>query len=69
LARIKPLLERNWAPEAVADGPRAAYFWCPGGYIDSPLAEAARRAFGDSVTMRNWATVGKLLTLSAKPRH
>ena len=68
LVRLNPLLEKDWSPEALAAGPRAAYFWCPGGFIDSPVAEAVRRAFGDSVTMRNWATVGKLLTLSAKTR-
>jgi uncharacterized protein (DUF1697 family) len=68
LVRIKPLLEKDWAPEAIAAGPRAAYFWCPGGFHDSPAAEAVRRAFGDSVTMRNWATVGKLLALTAAVR-
>jgi uncharacterized protein (DUF1697 family) len=64
LVRLKTLLERDWAPEALAAGPRAAYFWCPGGFIDSPVAEAVRRALGESVTMRNWATVRKLLALS-----
>jgi len=64
LARMRPLLEKDWAPEAAAAGPRAAYFWCPAGFIDSPVAEAVRRAFGDSVTMRNWATVRKLLALA-----
>jgi uncharacterized protein (DUF1697 family) len=64
MVRIRPLLEKDWTPEALAAGPRAAYFWCPGGFIDSPVAEAVRRAFGDSVTMRNWATVGKLVELS-----
>jgi uncharacterized protein (DUF1697 family) len=68
MVRMRPLLEKDWTPEALAAGPRAAYFWCPSGFIDSPVAEAVRRAFGDSVTMRNWATVGKLLTLSAKTR-
>jgi uncharacterized protein (DUF1697 family) len=68
LARLKSLVERDWAPEALAAGPRAAYFWCPGGFINSPVAEAVRRAFGESVTMRNWATVRKLLELSTGPR-
>jgi uncharacterized protein (DUF1697 family) len=68
LIRLNPLLEKDWAPEALAAGPRAAYFWCPGGFIDSPVAEAVRRILGNSVTMRNWATVGKLLTLSTKER-
>jgi len=68
MVRMRPLLEKDWTPEALAAGPRAAYFWCPGGFIDSPVAEAVRRTFGDAVTMRNWATVGKLLTRSAKAR-
>jgi uncharacterized protein (DUF1697 family) len=68
MVRMRPLLEKDWTPEALAAGPRAAYFWCPGGFIDSPVAEAVRRAFGDSVTMRNWATVGKILTLAAGTR-
>jgi uncharacterized protein (DUF1697 family) len=68
LVRVKPLLERDWAPEAVAVGPRAAYFWCPGGFHDSPVAKAVRDALGDSVTMRNWATVCRLADLSAKTR-
>jgi uncharacterized protein (DUF1697 family) len=68
LARLNPLLERDWAPEALAAGPRAAYVWCPNGFIESPVAEAVRRAFGDAATMRNWATVGKLLALSVTGR-
>ena len=61
LARVNPLLERDWAPEALAAGPRAAYFWCPDGFADSPVADAVRRALGDEATMRNWATVRRLL--------
>ena len=68
LVRLNPLIEKDWAPEALAAGPRAAYFWCPGGFIDSPVAEAVRRTLGDSATMRNWATVGKILTLAAGTR-
>ena len=66
---VKPLLEKDWTPETLAAGPRAAYCWCPGGFHDSPVAEAVRRAFGDSVTMRNWATVTKLVELSARQRR
>ena len=69
LESLKPLLEKDWAPEAVAAGPRAAYFWCPEGFHDSPVAEAVSRALGDSATMRNWTTVGKLLALSAAVRR
>lgn len=69
LKSMKPLLEKVWAPEAVAVGPRAAYFWCPEGFHDSLVAEAVSRALGDSATMRNWTTVGKLLALSANVRR
>jgi uncharacterized protein (DUF1697 family) len=68
LDRLGPLLRRDWAPEALAAGPRAAYFWCPGGFIDSPVTEAVRRALGNGVTMRNWATIGKLVALSTRAR-
>ena len=68
LVRLKPHLSRDWAPEALAVGPRVAYFWCPDGFHDSPVAEAVRQALGDSVTMRNWATVRKLVALSAATR-
>jgi uncharacterized protein (DUF1697 family) len=64
LERLKPHLRRDWAPEALAAGPRVAYFWCPDGFHDSPVAEAVRQALGDSVTMRNWATVSKLMELA-----
>jgi uncharacterized protein (DUF1697 family) len=33
------------------------------------VAMADLRALGDSATMRNWATVGKLLALSANVRR
>ena len=64
LARVSPLLEMDWAPEAIAAGPRAVYFWCPEGVHDSPVAEAVSRALGDSATMRNWATAAKLVALA-----
>jgi uncharacterized protein (DUF1697 family) len=66
LDRLTPLAKRDWAPEALAVGPRAAYFWCPGGFADSPVAEAVRRAVGDEVTMRNWATIDKLLAITSR---
>ena len=33
--RLEPLLEQDWAPEALALGPRVAYLWCPDGVIAS----------------------------------
>ncbi len=63
-ARLEPLLERQWSPEALALGGRVAYLWCPGGVLASPLADAVGRALRDAVTTRNWATVTKLHALA-----
>lgn len=62
--RIKPLLARAWAPEALALGPRVAYLWCPAGVLASEVAKAVGVALGDSVTTRTRATVTKLLELA-----
>src|SRR5262245_8773555 len=35
-SRLKRLVEKDWAPEALALGPRVAYLWCPAGQIESP---------------------------------
>ena len=64
-SRLKPLAKQDWAPEALAIGARVAYLWCPDGVLASRVAEAVGRALGDAVTTRNWATVTKLLALSA----
>ena len=63
MRRLDPLLELDWAGEALAVGRRAAYLWCPDGVVASPVAKALGRALGDSVTSRNWSTVGKLHSL------
>jgi uncharacterized protein (DUF1697 family) len=63
-ARLEPLAAQDWAPEALALGPRAAYLWCPAGLLDSRLPEAVGRALGDGVTTRNWATLTKLHALA-----
>lgn len=60
LARAKPLLEEDWAPESFAIGAKAAYLWCANGIADSKLSKAFARVMGDAVTTRNWATVLKL---------
>jgi len=65
-ARLGPLLDQDWAPEAFALGSRTAYLWCPDGIALSRLAAEVGRALSSAVTMRNWVTVGKLLALSAK---
>jgi uncharacterized protein (DUF1697 family) len=61
LAGARPLTAQAWAPEALALGNDAAYLWCAGGINDSKLALAFNRATRDAATMRNWATVLKLL--------
>jgi len=64
-SRLTPLAKQDWAPEALAIGARVAYLWCPDGVLASRVADAVGRALGDAVTTRNWATVTKLLALSA----
>ncbi|MGA7614079.1 MAG: DUF1697 domain-containing protein [Thermoanaerobaculia bacterium] len=61
---LTPLAARDWTPEAIALGSRAAYLWCPGGIIDSSVGTAMNRALGDAVTARNWATILKLQALT-----
>lgn len=66
LSRVEPLTRRDWSPEALAVGGHAAYLWCPDGVATSPLVKAVGDALGDTVTMRNWATVLKLRDLSGR---
>lgn len=63
-ARLAPLAAQEWAPDVLAVGERVAYMWCPGGILDSRLAEAVGRALRDGVTTRNWATMLKLHALA-----
>lgn len=63
LARLGPLLEQSWAPEAIALGPRVAYLWCVKGISDSRLGAAAGRLLGEDGTARNLATMTKLVAL------
>lgn len=62
-ARLQPLLERRWAPEAFALGERVAYLWCAKGVAKSPLWAAVERAFDRAATARNIATMTKLMNL------
>jgi uncharacterized protein (DUF1697 family) len=61
--RLEPLLEQDWAPDALALGRRVAYVWCSGGILESRLAQAVGRALGSAATSRNWATILKLHAL------
>lgn len=59
LGRLRPLLEEQWAPEALALGSRVAYLWCAAGVAKSPLWTAVDRALERSGTARNMATFTK----------
>lgn len=60
LQPARELLKRTWEPDAFAVADRAAYLWCAGGVLESPLMQAFARATRDDTTARNWATVLKL---------
>lgn len=60
LAKAKPLLAQDWAPDTLALGSQAAYLHCASGLIESKLAQAFSRVTADAATTRNWATVLKL---------
>ncbi len=61
LARLKPLLDKRWAPEALAVGRRVAYLWCANGVGRSSLWPAADRALDRSGTARTIATMQKVM--------
>jgi uncharacterized protein (DUF1697 family) len=63
MAKVKPLVREVWKPEAVAVGPNVVYIWCPNGLLESKAQAAVAKALGDGVTVRNWATVMKLVNL------
>jgi uncharacterized protein (DUF1697 family) len=63
LRQLKPLLEEPWAPERLALGSRVAYLWCANGVARSPLWAAVDRTLQRCGTVRNMATMTKLLTL------
>jgi len=62
-ARLKPLLGKRWTPEKLAVGKRVAYLWCAKGVADSPLWTAVDRALEKTGTVRNIATMTKLMTM------
>lgn len=63
-SRLDSLVDHDWAPDILGLGPRAAYLWCPQGFLVSRLAESAGRALGPAATTRNWGTVMKLHALA-----
>ena len=64
MALVKPLAKQQWKPESLALGPGVAYIWCPTGLLESRASEAVAKLLGDGVTVRNWATVTKLVELT-----
>ena len=63
MVKVKPLAKQAWKPEAIALGPNVVYIWCPNGLLESKATVAVGKALGDGVTIRNWATVMKLIAL------
>lgn len=68
-AAVACLCDRDWQPEALALGRRAAYVWCPEGVLDSAAAAALGRQLGDNATSRNWHTMTKLHVLCSDSGH
>lgn len=66
-SELKPLLKRDWKPEALALGKRVAWLWCADGILDSPLWAETNRTLGDRGTSRNMTTMTKLLALCESP--
>jgi uncharacterized protein (DUF1697 family) len=66
LAALAPLTTRDWAPEALHIGTKAAYLWCPDGVLGGQVIEASGRVLGEKATTRNWATVLKLRDLMTR---
>ena len=67
LQHLAPLATRDWSPEALHVGSKAAYIWSPNGVLASEVFEASGRVLGDQVTTRNWATLLKLCALMDVP--
>lgn len=63
LARLKPLLDQRWAPEALAVGKRVAYLWCANGVARSPIWASVERALDRTGTVRNINTLTRALAL------
>src|SRR3989442_13827412 len=59
-ARLQPLLQQDWAPDALALGDRVAYMWCADGVLASALSQAVRPALGAAATARNWSALRNL---------
>jgi uncharacterized protein (DUF1697 family) len=59
---LAALQEQDFAPDALEPGDRELYAWCPEGMQDSKLMKAlGKPGLAGTATVRNWATVNKLL--------
>jgi uncharacterized protein (DUF1697 family) len=63
IAQLKPLLNEQWTPEALALGKRVAYLWCARGIGVSRLWTMVNRALGNEGTARNMTTMNRLLAI------
>ncbi|MCA1840920.1 MAG: DUF1697 domain-containing protein [Actinobacteria bacterium] len=61
LRSMKSIAAEPWGPEAIAIGQRAVYLWCPDGLTGSKLAKSVERELGADVTIRNQATISKIM--------
>ena len=62
-SELKPLLKKDWKPEALALGKRVAWLWCANGILESPLWAEINRTLKDRGTSRNIATMTKILAI------
>ncbi len=61
-AKLKPLLEDDFSPDKLAANGRELYAWCPDGMQNSRLMkQLGKPGLAGTATVRNWATVNKLL--------
>ena len=60
--KLAPLLAEDFSPDRLAANGRELYAWCPNGMRDSRLMKAlGKPGLAGTATVRNWATVNKLL--------
>jgi uncharacterized protein (DUF1697 family) len=69
MARLRPLQQERWSPEAIGIGARAAYLWCARGVAKSPLWAAVERTLGRAGTARNISTMTKLMALVERSKE
>ncbi len=64
-AVVRELEATDFAPEQIVAAGRELYLWCPDGLQSSALVKALTvRRMGVDVTVRNWNTVARVLTLA-----